>query len=130
MTRNRSKLDLDREQITLALREWKEEVNLRAFGATCPMPHCGALAVTYECSDNLSGMLQSAVGRLGVRVSGMRSRIHRAWQRSSLRVSAARMAVRASFLRVKLHRWGDLAGSPECCSRPLFLRVGMGAEFG
>jgi hypothetical protein len=63
MTRNRSKLDLDREQITLALREWKEEVNLRAFGATCPMPHCGALAVTYECSDNRSGMLQSAVGR-------------------------------------------------------------------
>lgn len=45
--------DPTREQMALALREWREEVDLRAFGATCPMPHCGALAITYEASDSI-----------------------------------------------------------------------------
>jgi hypothetical protein len=54
MNLTRKNYELEREQITLALRTWKEEINLRAFGATCPMPHCGALAVTYESSDALS----------------------------------------------------------------------------
>jgi len=62
--RNGTKLDhsnskLDREQRTLALREWREQVDLRAFGATCPMPQCGALAVTYEPLNSvreISGM--------------------------------------------------------------------------
>ena len=48
MKLNYSSSNLDREQVALALREWREQVDLRAFGATCPMPHCGALAVTYE----------------------------------------------------------------------------------
>jgi len=59
MKLNRSKLEMEREEITLALRSWKEEVDLRAFGATCPMPHCGALAVTYESSDCLSALVGS-----------------------------------------------------------------------
>jgi hypothetical protein len=34
-------------------------LNLRAFGATCPMPHCGALAVTYEAPDSLKEVARS-----------------------------------------------------------------------
>lgn len=53
MKLNYSSSKLDREQFALALSEWREEVDLRAFGATCPMPHCGALAVTYEPQDSI-----------------------------------------------------------------------------
>jgi len=56
MNLNRKQFELEREQITMALRTWKEEIDLRAFGATCPMPDCGALAVTYESSDALSAL--------------------------------------------------------------------------
>jgi len=62
MKLNRSKTNLDREQIALALRAWKEEVDLRGFGATCPMPHCGALAVTYESLDSVRKMVRSDAG--------------------------------------------------------------------
>jgi len=56
MNLNRKNLELEREQITMALRTWKEEINLRAFGATCPMADCGALAVTYESPEALSAL--------------------------------------------------------------------------
>jgi hypothetical protein len=59
MKLNRSELNFEREQVALALREWKEEVDLRAFGATCPMPHCGALAVTYEAPGSLKEVVGS-----------------------------------------------------------------------
>jgi hypothetical protein len=59
MKLNPGKSNLDREQIALALREWKEDVDLRAFGATCPMPNCGALAVTYESSMSLNEIYRS-----------------------------------------------------------------------
>jgi len=55
---NRIEASLDEQQFALALRSWREEVGLRAFGATCPMPHCGALAVTYESSDSLHAAIQ------------------------------------------------------------------------
>ena len=58
MDLNRKPFELEREQITVALRRWKEEVNLRAFGATCPMPDCGALAITYETSDTISALVR------------------------------------------------------------------------
>ena len=43
-----------REEVSMMLREWKEEVDLRGFGAACPMPGCGALVITYEASDSLN----------------------------------------------------------------------------
>lgn len=54
MKLNRNESSRDREQISLALREWKEDVDVRAFGATCPMPNCGALAVTYASSRSVN----------------------------------------------------------------------------
>jgi hypothetical protein len=59
MKLNRSNPDLNREQIALALRGWREEVDLRAFGATCPMPHCGAVAITYEASDSVRQIIDA-----------------------------------------------------------------------
>ena len=59
MKMNHSELDLDRRQIALALHGWGEEVGLRAFGATCPMPGCGALVVTYETADGLNEITRS-----------------------------------------------------------------------
>jgi hypothetical protein len=56
MKMSHNDLGLDRKQIALMLREWGEEVGLRAFGATCPMPGCGALVVTYEPADSLNEM--------------------------------------------------------------------------
>jgi hypothetical protein len=56
---DRRQSSLDREQVAFALHEWREEVDLRAFGATCPMPHCGALVVTYESSDSLREIIRS-----------------------------------------------------------------------
>jgi len=56
MKTNHSESRIDREQIALALRAWKEEVDLRAYGATCPMPNCGALVVTYESPDSLQAI--------------------------------------------------------------------------
>jgi hypothetical protein len=59
MKTNHTELDLDRRQVALALRGWEEEVGLRAFGATCPMPSCGALVVTYESADSLNEIICS-----------------------------------------------------------------------
>jgi hypothetical protein len=56
---NHNNLGLERKQIALALREWGEEVGLRAFGATCPMPACGALVVTYEPPVSLNEIAQA-----------------------------------------------------------------------
>ena len=56
MKTNHSELGVGREQIALALHAWKEEVGLRAFGSTCPMPNCGALVVTYESPDSLQAI--------------------------------------------------------------------------
>ena len=59
MKMSHNDLGLDRKQIALVLREWGEEVGLRAFGATCPMPGCGALVVTYEPADSLNEMTKA-----------------------------------------------------------------------
>lgn len=58
MRMNHNHLALERKQIALALREWGEEVGLRAFGATCPMAGCDALVVTYEPADSLTEVSQ------------------------------------------------------------------------
>lgn len=42
------------ELMDLAISQWKEDVDIRAAGATCPMPGCGALAISYEASDSLN----------------------------------------------------------------------------
>ncbi|HTZ98595.1 MAG TPA: hypothetical protein VMB18_19485 [Terriglobales bacterium] len=44
------------EPIDLAMKltsPCKEDVDIRAAGATCPMPGCGALAISYEAADSL-----------------------------------------------------------------------------
>jgi hypothetical protein len=51
---NHREFGLERKELSQALREWGEEVGLRAFGSTCPMPGCGALVVTYEPADSLN----------------------------------------------------------------------------
>ena len=43
-----------RKAISSMLREWKEEVEIRAFGAICPMPGCESLVITYEPADSLN----------------------------------------------------------------------------
>jgi len=40
-----------RQEVAEMLRDWKEEVDLRAAGAICPMPNCGALVISYEPGD-------------------------------------------------------------------------------
>ena len=42
-----------RSLIELAQSQWKEDVDLHAAGATCPMPGCGALSISYEASGSL-----------------------------------------------------------------------------
>jgi len=51
---NLAKTNFMREQVALTLHEWKEEVDLRAFGTTCPMPNCGALVIAYEPADSIN----------------------------------------------------------------------------
>jgi len=60
MNMNRKQLSLERQATELVLRAWNEETALRGFGATCPMPHCGALAVTYEPVDSLNTVVGSS----------------------------------------------------------------------
>ena len=43
------------ELMGLAMSQWKQEVDIRAAGATCPMPGCGALVISYEAADSLNG---------------------------------------------------------------------------
>jgi hypothetical protein len=62
MKMNHNQVDLDRRQMALALREWGKDVGLRAFGATCPMPGCCALVVTYETADSLNEITHSRGG--------------------------------------------------------------------
>ncbi len=52
-----------RQEVELMLRDWKEEVDLKAAGATCPMPNCGALAISYEPSDSISEVVRLASDR-------------------------------------------------------------------
>jgi len=59
MNMNRKQLSIERQETELVLRAWNEETPLRAYGATCPMPHCGALAVTYEPADSLNSVVAS-----------------------------------------------------------------------
>lgn len=42
------------EGIGQAVSQWKQDVEIRAAGATCPMPGCGALAISYEAADSLN----------------------------------------------------------------------------
>ena len=106
MKTNHSELGVGREQIALALHAWKEEVGLRAFGATCPMPNCGALAVTYESTDSLHEISSIGGSNLGVCVRGMRGGVHCAQGRSAFPVHSSRMAVFASLPRVGLRVGG------------------------
>jgi hypothetical protein len=57
---NLTKTNLVRDEVVRQLCEWKEEVDLRAFGATCPMPGCGSLVITYEPEDSLNGAVHPA----------------------------------------------------------------------
>lgn len=43
-----------RQEVSMMLHEWKEEVDLRAFGAVCPMPGCESLVITYEAPNSLN----------------------------------------------------------------------------
>jgi hypothetical protein len=43
-----------KELMDLALSQWKAEVDLRAAGATCPMPGCGALAISYQPANSVN----------------------------------------------------------------------------
>jgi len=47
-------LDLRRRQVATILSDWKQEVDLRAAGALCPMSGCGALVISYEPADSLN----------------------------------------------------------------------------
>lgn len=51
------------QEAALILHEWKEEVDLRAAGTTCPMPRCGALVIAYEPADSLSELSRKLSGR-------------------------------------------------------------------
>ena len=57
---NPTATNLMREQVASRLHEWKEEVDLRAFGATCPMRGCGALVITYEPADSINEITQNS----------------------------------------------------------------------
>jgi len=52
-----------REEVAKTLLEWKEEVDLKAVGTTCPMPNCGALVISYEPADSLNEVVRKATGR-------------------------------------------------------------------
>jgi len=54
---------MPREEVLAMLREWKQEVDLRATGAICPMPKCGALVVTYEPADSRNAITGAAATR-------------------------------------------------------------------
>lgn len=54
---------VQRKEVEMMLREWNEATELRAAGATCPMPDCGALAVSYEPADSLAEIVRSASDR-------------------------------------------------------------------
>jgi len=45
-----------RQEVAQMLRDWKVEVDIRAAGATCPMPQCGALVISYEPADSLNSL--------------------------------------------------------------------------
>jgi hypothetical protein len=56
-------ISVRREEVASLLRDWKQEVDLRAVGTTCPMPHCGALVISYESADSLNEVLRPTTGR-------------------------------------------------------------------
>ena len=41
-----------REEVATLLSNWKEEVDLRAAGAVCPMRGCGTLVIAYEPAES------------------------------------------------------------------------------
>jgi hypothetical protein len=51
-----------KELMDLAISQWKEDVDIRAAGATCPMPGCGALAISYEAADSLNAYCRTSGG--------------------------------------------------------------------
>ncbi len=51
------------QEAALILHEWKEEVDLRAAGTTCPMARCGALVIAYEPVDSLNELGRKMSGR-------------------------------------------------------------------
>ena len=51
---------MPREEVLAMLHEWKQEVDLRATGATCPMPKCAALVITYEPAESLNAITGAA----------------------------------------------------------------------
>jgi hypothetical protein len=42
-----------KDLMDLAINKLREEVDMRAAGTTCPMPGCGALAISFEPADSL-----------------------------------------------------------------------------
>jgi hypothetical protein len=52
--------DIDYDKFESVLRQWGEEMELRAFGAVCPMPRCGALVVAYEAGDSVKEVTKSS----------------------------------------------------------------------
>jgi hypothetical protein len=46
------------EPLGCAVRDSREEAELRAHGATCPMPGCGALVVSYEMPTGANEVLR------------------------------------------------------------------------
>ena len=42
------------ELMDLPVGQWNGDVEVRAAGAICPMPNCGALAISYEAADSLN----------------------------------------------------------------------------
>jgi len=51
---------MPREEVIALLHDWKKEVDLRATGAACPMPKCGALVITYETANSLNAITGAA----------------------------------------------------------------------
>ena len=50
-----------KELMELALKRYQQEqhVEMRACGTTCPMPGCGALAISYEAADSFNTLCRA-----------------------------------------------------------------------
>jgi len=53
---------VQRQEAAGMLYQWKEQVDLRAAGAICPMLCCRALVIAYEAADSLNEITRPATG--------------------------------------------------------------------
>jgi hypothetical protein len=60
MKLNRRQSNEESEPFGPALRDCRAEAELRAHGATCPMPGCGVLVVSYEMPTSANEALRPA----------------------------------------------------------------------